>query len=40
MDRRAWQGTVHSVAKELDMTEQLINNKGEILPKLTTQASC
>ena len=24
MNRRAWQATVHGVAKELDMTEQVI----------------
>ena len=27
MDRGAWQATVHGVAKELDTTEQLNNNK-------------
>ena len=26
MDRGAWQPTVHGVAKELDLTEQLNNN--------------
>ena len=27
MDRGAWQATVHGVTKELDMTEQLNNEK-------------
>ena len=27
MDRRAWQTTVHGVAKELDMTERLNDNE-------------
>ena len=27
MDRGAWWATVHGVAKELDMTEQLNNNR-------------
>ena len=27
MDRRAWQVTVHGVAKESDMTQRLNNNK-------------
>ena len=26
MDREAWQATVHGVAKELDVNEQLNNN--------------
>ena len=26
MDRGSWQGTVHGVTKQLDMTEQLNNN--------------
>ena len=32
MDRGAWRATVHGVAKELDMTEQL-NNNGVPDPK-------
>ena len=28
MDRRAWWATVHGVAKESDMTEQLNNKVG------------
>ena len=28
MDSGAWEATVHGVAKELDMTEQLNNNKN------------
>ena len=31
MDRGAWQATVHGVAKELDMTEQLNNNNIELV---------
>ena len=27
MDRPTWQGTIHGISKELDMTEQLSNNK-------------
>ena len=27
MDRPTWQGTVHGISKQLDMTEQLSNNK-------------
>ena len=28
MDRGAWRATVHEVAKELDMTEQLNNERA------------
>ena len=31
MDRGAWQTTVHGVAKQLDMTEQLNNNDKRCL---------
>ena len=31
MDREAWQTTVHGVAKQLDMTEQLNNNDKRCL---------
>ena len=31
MDRGAWRATVHGVAKELDMTEQLNNNNNNLL---------
>ena len=34
MDRRAWQDTVHGVAKESDMTQQLNNNIEEIRESL------
>ena len=37
MDRRAWQATVHGVAKELDTTYQLNNNRmiwGSYFPSL------
>ena len=30
MDRGAWQATVHGVAKELDMTERLSNEKYKV----------
>ena len=29
MDRKAWWATIHEVAKELDMTEHLNNNRKE-----------
>ena len=32
MDRGAWWATVHGVAKELDMTEQLNNTYTTVLP--------
>ena len=32
MDRGAWQATVHGVAKELDMTEQLNIDNSDIFP--------
>ena len=31
MVRGAWEATVHGVAKELDMTEQLNNNNNNLL---------
>ena len=34
MDREAWQATVHGVAKESDMTEQLNNNSKSGNPGL------
>ena len=29
MDRKAWQGTVHEIAKEWDTTWQLSNNRND-----------
>ena len=43
MDRRAWQTTVHGVAKELDMTKRLNNNNvkcSEREPPLSPLPEC
>ena len=34
MDREAWRAAIHGVTKELDMTEQLNNNKIILIYKL------
>ena len=36
MDRGAWQATVHGVAKQSDMTQQLNNNNDKLYPKRPT----
>ena len=46
MDRRAWRATVHEVAKELDTTQLLNNNKAKnqetfvFLPQNVLLESC
>ena len=37
VDRGAWQGTVHGVAKELDTTQQLSDNGGIATEKDTAE---
>ena len=39
MDRGAWWATVHGIAKELDMTEQL-NNNNNIFNHNGTRIGC
>ena len=39
MDRGAWWATVHGIAKELDMTEQL-NNNNNIFNHNGTRIAC
>ena len=40
MDRGAWWVTVHGVAEELDMTQQLNNNKCPIVYSMVVDLFC